>query len=59
MVQAPIQLAPVQPNSQSLDIAKFKQQSNDPLTGAGGRALLHDLDTKFNEQDRVMKFLMS
>ena len=28
------------------------------LGGAGGRALLHDLDTKFNEQDRMLKYLM-
>ena len=29
------------------------------LSGAGGRALLHDLDTKFQEQDRLMKYLMN
>lgn len=29
------------------------------LAGAGGRALLHDLDTKFGEMDRLIKYLMN
>jgi len=37
------------PNSQSMDRQQFQKPSGDPLSGAGGRALLHDLDTKFNE----------
>ena len=30
----------------------------DPLSGANGRALLFDLDKKFDEQDRLIKYLM-
>lgn len=48
------------PNSQSMDERQqFAKPSGDPLSGAGGRALLHDLDTKFNEQDRMMKYLLT
>jgi hypothetical protein len=34
------------------------QGSSDVLSGAAGRALLFDLDKRFDEQDRLMKFLM-
>jgi hypothetical protein len=28
------------------------------MNGAAGRALLHDLDKKFDDQDRLMKYMM-
>ena len=46
-------------NSVNYGQAPPPKSSNDQfLSGAGGRALLHDLDTKFNEQDRMLKYLM-
>ena len=48
---------PVSLNNSVDAINKFTPPT-DLLSGASGRALLHDLDSKFSEQDRLLKFMM-
>lgn len=44
----------------ALSEARLQKYSADGgLSGAQGRAMLHDLDQKFGEQDRMMKFLQN
>ena len=49
---------PIRPQSTLPKSVSSDKLPQDPLSGAGGRALLFDLDKKFDEQDRMIKFLM-
>ena len=46
-------------NNNSVNYGQPPKSSHEVLGAAGGRALLHDLDSKFNEQDRMLKYLMA